>query len=373
MSGKWCWHFLNGAASSVVGSDPADLTGARQVRDMEDERTVYYRDGFYFKLYHPRCRNVFSRLREHFVPRAGQEFHAILRLRRRNIAVVEPVAYGVCGTASMLITREEKNSCSVMEYLRVRLSRGEEIPEHFLLEWSRFLARFIASGLYLPDFNCGNLLYDETADRFVMVDPFGLKRNIFNRSVRVLRMLKREFGVVFECVPKTLLVRMLAEFDASDPEGLYRRLLEYNAEYVRTSKLRNLKRLKQFRAGASTSAVDGVRIKYSNCEVLFPLDGTERIALPPDAATECWERDYILSLYHLPLLRVVARDEADSRLLYRQLPGPRKVTAEEREDLFYRLSLTGFSRDEFDCCTNFAGTAVLRDRKFAATSDGGEA
>ena len=336
---------------------------------MEDERTVYYRDGFYFKLYHPRCRSVFSRLREHLAPRAGQEFHAILRLRRLNIAVVEPVAYGVCGTASMLITREEKNSCSVMEYLRVRLSRGEEIPENFLLGWSRFLARFIASGLYLPDFNCGNLLYDGAADRFVMVDPFGLKHNLFSRFVRVLRMLKREFGVVFECVPKRLLVRMLAEFDASDPEELYRRLMDYNAEYVQKSKLRNLKRLKRFRSGEGTLAANGVLIKYSNCEVPYPLDGTEKIALPPDAATELWERDYILGLYHLPLLRVVARDEAGGEL-YRQLPGSREVPAEEREDLFYRLSLTGFSCEEFDCCTNLAGTAVLRDRKFAAVVNG---
>ena len=372
MSGGWRWYFLNGGAASEIGADPADLSGARQVRDMGAERTVYYRDGFYFKLYRPRCRSVFSRVREYLAPRAGQEFSAILRLRRVNIPVVEPVAYGVCGTASMLITREEKNSRSVMEYLRIRLSRGEEIPEHFLLGWSRFLARFIASGLYLPDFNCGNLLYDEAADRFVMVDPFGLKRNLFNRFVRVLRMLKREFGVVFECVPKRLLVRMLAEFDASDPEKLYRRLMKFNSEYVRKSKLRRSKRLRQFRDGAAALAENGVRIKYSSCEIPFRLEGTEKITLPPDAATELWERDYILGLYHLPLLRVVARDEAGGGL-YRQLSGPREVSAAEREDLFERLALAGFDRKEFDCCTNLAGMAVLRDCKFDAVADGGEA
>jgi|GEM_PF-5418532 len=367
MSGNWQWHFINAAAAAEFSGDPADLSGARKVREMNGERSVYYRDGFFFKSYHPRRNGLFARLKEHLSPLAGQEFAAIKCLLRMNIPVVEPIAYGVRGTESMLITREEKDSCSVMEYLRERLGRDEEIPERFLINWSRFLARFIASGLYFPDFNCGNLLYIEKEERFVLVDPFGLKRNRVHRSERILRMLKREFGAVFECTPKSLLVRMLSEIDATDPEGLYRRLMEYNAEYVRKSKLRNHKRLIRFRSGASTDVVDGVRIKHSSCELPFSLEHTDLIALPSDAANELWERDYLLGLYHLPLLRVVARDEATGKL-YRQQSGDREVTEEERRDLYERLALTGFRREEFDCCVNRAGLAVLRDLKFVSAA-----
>ena len=122
-------------------------------------------------------------------------------LRRRKIEVVEPIAYGVCGTRSMLLTREEKDCRTVMEYLSARIMRGEKIPEQFLVGWSRFLARFIASGLYFPDFHCGNILYNEEKSRFVLVDPQGLRRNVLNRSERILRMLKREFGMLFEFCP----------------------------------------------------------------------------------------------------------------------------------------------------------------------------
>ena len=368
MSDKWRWYFADSGSAAILGADPADLSGAKQVRDMEDERTVYYRDGFFFKSYHPRCRGLTEKLRERLFPTAKQEFRAIMCLRRHELAVVEPVAWGVCGTRSMLITREEKNCCSVMEYLHRRLACGGKVPESFLLDWSRFLARFIAGGLYFPDFHCGNILYNEAEERFVLVDPLGLKRNIFNRSKRILRMLKREFGVVFDFAPKPLLVRMLAEIDSADPEGLYRRLMEYNADYVKNSSMRHGKRLKRFRAGAATLVVDGVRVKYSHCEVPFTLEGTEKIALPPEAANELWERDYILSLYHLPLLRVAARSDTEPGILYRRpaMSGG-EVSAADREDLFARLALTGFDRKDFDCCVDLAGTAVLRDRKFAAS------
>ena len=366
MSDKWQWHFAkNGSAKSFDG-DPADLSGAKQVRDMNGERTVYYRNGCYFKLYHRRCHGLFDRLRERLSPAAKQEFGAIMCLRRHGLDVVEPVAFGVCGTSSMLITREEKNCCSVLEYLRDRILRGQQIPESFLLNWSRFLARFIRSGLYFPDFHCGNILYNEEKTRFVLVDPFGLKRNTVNRTERIYRMLKREFGLIFESVPKPRIVQMFAEIFPSDPEGAYRRVLEYSAEYVRKSSMRGGKRLKRFRAGAATLVRDGIRIKYAGCEVPFPLEDTERIALPPEAANELWERDYILSLYHLPLLRVAARDEKDPGILYRRKAGEGEVTSEEREYLFEHLKLTGFDRAEFDCCLDLNGTALLRDRKFAS-------
>lgn len=367
MSDKWRWHFAEGGSAAAFGADPADLSGAKIVRDMEGERTVYYRNGVYFKLYHPHCRSWFSKLRERLSPTAKQEFDAITLLRRRQVEVVEPIAWGVCGTRSMLLTREEKNCTTVMEYLHRRFNCGEEVPEPFLAGWSRFLARFIASGLYFPDFHCGNILYNEEKSRFVLVDPQGFKRNVVNRPERILRMLKREFGLLFEFCPKRTLVRMLAEIFPADPEGAYLRILTYAAGYVKKSSLHRDKRLKRFRAGAATLVENGVRIKYSRWEEPFPLEGTERIALPPEAANELWERDYILSLYHLPLLRVAARDEAagPETILYRWRTENGEVSDADREALYERLALTGFRREEFDCCVGRAGTALLRDRKFA--------
>lgn len=367
MSDKWQWHFANGGSAEAFGSDPADLTGAKPVRNMEGKRTVYYRDGVYFKLYHPHCRTWVEKLRERLAPTAKQEFYAIMLLRRRGIEVVEPIAYGVCGTRSMLLTREERNCRTVMEYLHRRFTDGEKIPERFLIGWGRFLARFIASGLYFPDFHCCNILYDEEKSRFVLVDPQGLKRNVFSRSDRILRMLKRELGLLFEFCPKRTLVRMLAEIAPADPEEEYLRILKYAAAYVKRSSMHNDKRLNRFRAGAATLVENGVRIKYSRWEVPFPLENTEKIALPPQAATELWERDYILSLYHLPLLRVAARDEAagPETILYRWRAEEGEVSAADREALYERLAFTGFPREEFDCCVGRAGTALLRDRKFA--------
>ena len=368
-SGSWRWHFRDAADWSALDAAPERaLESGEVVRVMPGERKVCRFGDHYFKLYLPSKKGgFFRRLARRLHPDAEREFRAIELLEKRGIPVVSPVAWGVAGDSSAIITRAADGTVDVLGVLTGYLDSDAPIPEAFLHDFSAFLTGLMRKGLYLPDFHNGNLLYRPETGTFLVVDPLGVKRDPFRLRRRMLRMLKRQFALLLESQTKPCLLKMLAEFSPADPEALYCDLIRYNAEYVRTSPMHNDKRLKEFRHGAFVRVTDGgIAVKLRRDQQYFDLDGTERLSLPPEAADEMWERDFVFGLYRLPLLRIVGRD-TKTGALYRQCAGPAPVDPVRRAELSEMLELSGLGpASEFDFCTDAAGRTLLVDRKFGS-------
>ena len=365
-SGNWRWHFVSSDLREKFGSRPEEaLFSARlvhQVRESRFEREVWFCDGFYCKLESHRSDTRLHRLTTRFRSRIQSEFKSLHFLRKCGIAAVEPAAYGTCGCSAMLITREEPKMTTVREYLLRRLDTGTPIPNEFLDGWCGVLQNLYRQSIYFPDFHCGNLLCDAAGKRFVVVDPLGARRIRINRESHFLRMMRRQFGIALEYLPYAAILRIMSAFAPNAPEELYLSLLKFSAKYVNRRYMRDQKRLKRFRSGAHTATANGVEYKFSNEERLFKLDDTEKLLLPPAAAQELWERDYILSLHRIPLLRIVART-ADGKILFRQR-GTSEAAPDERPRLDERLRLAGFAPEDFDLVADRHGRTMLADMKF---------
>ena len=79
-----------------------------------------------------------------------------------------------------------------------------------------------------------------------------------------------------------------------------------------------------------------------------------------------WERDFVFSLYRLPLLRIVGRDPK-SGVLYRQRAGSAPVDPVRRTELLEMLELSGLGpASDFGFRTDAAGRTLLVDRKFGS-------
>ena len=342
------------------------MRSAREIRSMDGRRIVYAGDGVFFKWERPLL-SGWGRLVEHCFPRAKGEYEALEKLFALGIPAVTPLAYGVNGTESILITRAAEHTVTVLEYLRSFIESGTTPPERFCRGWSDILYRIIDRRLYIPDFHCGNLLYNETDNAFCVVDPPGMTRMMLPRRDRVLRMLKRQFGPWLEDFPDTFFTAVIA-CHRRHPERDFREVLAYNARYVRNSQLRRGKRLHDLRRGRFTTIVNGVEMRRRDEGRLFTLENTGIVAVGPEHADALWERDFIFSLYALPRLRIVGR-EPESGRLFREQAGAAPVDPERKRSLLERLKLAQLDPADFDFTTNRFGATVLADMKFQRRQD----
>ena len=360
-SGVWRWYFRDREAARLLLPAPEELMRrAREIRNMNGRRIVYAGDGVYFKWERPQL-SGWRRLLEMRLPRAKGEFESLEKLSGMGIPAVVPLAYGVNGAESILITRAAEHTVTVLEYLRKFIDAGSTPPERFCRGWGEILYRIIDRKLYIPDFHCGNLLYDEDSNAFLVVDPPRTTRMILPRRDRVLRMLKRQFGPGLEYFPESFFVAVISG-RRKRPEREFRDVLEYKSRYVRRSQLRHGKRLRDLRLGRFTTIVDGVEMRRRDEGRLFTLENTEVVDIVPENSGALWERDFIFSLYALPRLRIVGRDS--SGRLYRERAGTSPVDPERKKFLLKRLELAKYDPADFDFATDIHGATVLVDRKF---------
>ena len=357
-SGPWRWHVSGADDLQALGSSPEELISrAREIRNTGGKRIVYAGDGYFFKWERPT-----PNWRERLFPRAKAEFRTLRKLSELGFPTVRPAAYGVNGTESILITRAARGTVTIREYLNRRTERGEALPEPFADKWMEILGHLIRSHLYIPDFHCSNLLYAEAENAFFIVDPPGTKRMIFPRPDRVLRMLKRQFAPLLDYLTDEAFVAILSRISA-EPERLFRKILEYNARFVRRSQLHHGKRLRDFRRGRFTVNIDGKEMRCNADGLPLTADSTEMLRFDPDAAVEMWERDFIFGLHHIPRLRIVGRD-LESGALYRERAGGAPVDPARKPQLLERLKIAGISPEGFDFATDAHARTVLVDVKF---------
>ncbi len=361
-SGSWRWYFADRREAEKFLPHPEEaVAGSTLIRDFANRKVFYYAN-CYLKLEENPSGGFLADIQRRFFSNARSEYRALQCLAKHGIAAVRPVAYGVNGTNCMLITEEAKDCCSVSDYLSECISDGKEVADDFLRGWGRSVARLIRCGFYLPDFHAGNLLYNTADGSFTVVDPLGLQKNIFPRASRVWRMFKRQYGQIFEFMPKRALLILLSEYDQENPEKVWRQLMEYSANYVQ--KLQLAKRLKRFRRGSGFKVVDNIKRRMSRDLQLYSMEGAVSAEFEDRKLAESiWEQDYICSLYRLPLLHVIA-SSSDGKRLYRQAQGSGSVSSEERAELLERLAFTHLNADDFDCCRDADNRAVLYDRRF---------
>lgn len=360
--GDWRWRFVSGAAAVEAG-DPLDMTEAEIVQESRDSRSarkVFRRKGFYFKR-EIRIGSVFAAPMTWLLPPALAEFNSILLLRKRGIPVVEPIGFGTDGRGSILITREETGAVTVREQLRRFAAAGEVPPDDFLAGWSEVTGALFRNRLYFPDFHCGNVLSRGASGGFVIVDPQGVRRSFVDHENRRMKMIRRQYGEFFGAASKPTMLKMLAVMLPEErPEGVYRRLLIHSAAYIRAHALAKRRRLEHFRRGKYTRSVDGVEYRLDTAGKPLSRQGAEPLVFAPELAKALWERDYLFSLFSLPMLRIVARD-VSAGTLYRRVAEAGEVAEADRRDLLERVELAGFDPREFVCRLDRRGRAVLED------------
>ena len=351
----WNWRFCS-SFQNLQTVAPENLTPADRIRSF-DGRDVYRKDQLYYKFYFKQHPAFFKRLRERFLPPAREEFNQLLRLKKNQIEAVSPVAWGNRRTDSVLVTREAPQCCSVSEFLLETIDRGEKIPEDFLRIWAAFVKKILDRRFYFSDFHAGNLLYDRINKNLLVVDPLGIKQPLFLRKNRILRMLKRQFSFMYEYGTKADLLLLFSILAPQDPQRLYDDLWAYTVYYVQHLQLP--KRLKWFRR--QKHITDGIQRRFSPDLRWYSLENTCRKKSTPEKIQAIWERDYICSLYRLPLLHTVGMIPETCEI-FQQKMGSLPCDPVVAEELRERLVSCGFDPEDFNFCTDFSGRTVLMDK-----------
>ncbi len=168
-------------------------------------RTVFYYEDYFIKLDRPET--LWHRLRAYWRPKAAQEFNLALQLEQAGVPVVKYLAWGRCGSSTMLVTRAFPQAVTVSDYWLNNFLYAENSPQEFLSYLATFLRQFFAVKCYHPDLHLGNILYNPIEKKFALVDLYGVSAPGKRLSTRQkLRM----FSIA------TALRRVLSPTEAAD-------------------------------------------------------------------------------------------------------------------------------------------------------------
>jgi len=143
--------------------------------------------GYFAKYAHPASR--FQKVRSVISPKLAAEFNSINLLSELNIPVVKVCGWGSCGSESMLITEELRDSQSVRDYWFTVAVKDDKLRSRFLANFADFLKTFFDAGIYHPDFHPGNIMIVRDSQKFVLVDPYGVVKMDHNDNRKIFEML----------------------------------------------------------------------------------------------------------------------------------------------------------------------------------------
>lgn len=347
-SAAWVWHFLEKEDWNFLGPRPEEQTPDTVLVKSGAVRGVFRRDGYYFKVEMPDCRNPLIFWREVLYPRAAREFWRLFRLQQKGIPVTEPVGFGQALTVSLLITREWKNGVAAGDFWQREFVRGNGDPAAFLTAWSCFFRRLYDSGFVHHDLHNGNLLYRPEDQSFALVDVCDVRKRHWWSSRRKMHGILGEFA---DRLNRAEMCRLLTDCGLTTPENADTFRRELLAERGRFAARHRQKRRKQLFANYAkfVQEIDGVI--YSLDAARDPLITPEELAqcvrleLPEEDAARIREEDLYLTLLRIPHRRVAAFHAPG--ILYLE-PVSGTVAPEEQEELLERLTLAGCAAENWD-------------------------
>ena len=349
-SGAWRWIFLTSPADVSFFTDPETMSrNGLIVKDHPDVMVFKY-ENMFFKWEKSRKKTFSAAVRARLRPRAYKEFKTLCRLAAAGLSVTAPIGCGVCKNESVLITRSEENAIPVWSYFCNQFEQKRSVPEDFLDIWGRFIGKFIAAGFYSADFHAGNLLYNESEKRFILVDVYGTRKSLFRTPhKKVMRMIFRQLKDVSCFMSQQMINRVL---DGINAAGC--RVSKESFPPFCTASVREFlpRRMKDFDPELSlVRRPDG---KVWNIE-------TEEIKAEKSAVEQLRKNNFLLNLYGIPHLLATGYSEDTISREKINGPAPEECCASLRQ----RLQDAGFRSKDFFFCLNSVNMPVAADKIFA--------
>lgn len=348
-SGAWRWIFLTPPADVSFFTDPETMSRESLIVKNHPDVLVFKYENMFFKWEKSRKKTFSAAVKARLRPRAYREFKTLCRLAAAGLTVTAPIGCGICKKGSILITRSEDNAVPVWSYFCDQFEQKKSIPEEFLDIWGRFIGNFIAAGFYSADFHAGNLLFNESEKRFILVDVYGTQKSLFRTAEKkVMRMIFRQLKDVSCFMSQEMIDRVL---DGINAAGC--RINKESFPAFCTASVREFlpRRMKNFDPELSlVRRPDG---KTWNIE-------TEEIKGEKSAVEKLRKTNFLLNLYGIPHL--LATGYSDNTVSREKINGP--ASEECSASLRKRLEAAGFRSEDFFFCLNSVNMPVAADKIF---------
>lgn len=299
----WTWEFATAATAAELGTHPELLLKTATPVKANPVRKVFRTKEFYLKF---DCRPG---------NRLAREWRSAALLAARRIPMVEHLAWGRSSQGELLITRALPDAEQAGTYFFRQCLRNGVPAEVFAEALAEFARQIIGSGLFHPDFHCGNVLYLPERNQFALVDVYGVRRATMFDHFRYYRM-ERILMELREAFDRAHLLLLLAIEGVSAPESFYRKALHREARYLFHEWS---KRKRQILAGYPKFT----RAEESLLRVVDPTGEVCDVSTAEPVAGDSGELErlllahFFLQLACIPHRRVVLLDRAEN-LLYRE-------------------------------------------------------
>ena len=215
----WTWEFATAATAAELGTHPELLLKTATPVKANPVRKVFRTKEFYLKF---DCRPG---------NRLAREWRSAALLAARHIPMVEHLAWGRSSQGELLITRALPDAEQAGTYFFHQCLQNGAPAEEFAEALAEFARQIIGSGLFHPDFHCGNVLYLPERNQFALVDVYGVRRATMFDHFRYYRM-ERILMELREAFDRARLLRLLAVEGVSAPESFYRKALHREARHL---------------------------------------------------------------------------------------------------------------------------------------------
>ncbi len=212
----WKWEFASETAAAELGSTPQNLLETAEPVKANPVRKVFRSGEFYLKL----------DLRPG--DRLSREWRSAALLATRHIPMVEHLALGRASCGELLITRALPDAIQAGTYFHRSCLRDGVPAEEFAESLAEFARQIIGSGLFHPDFHCGNVLYLPERNKFALVDVYGVRKATLFDHFRRYRM-ERILMELRQALDRGTMLRLLSREGVSAPETFYLRALRREA------------------------------------------------------------------------------------------------------------------------------------------------
>lgn len=299
-------------------------------------------------------------LRSRFISKAKSEFRSARLLMDRGINVVEYLGWGRKGREGMLISRELRGALNARDYWFSTASATEEGRKDFLDKFAVFLVKLFRSGLYHPDLHLGNLLLEPERFRFVVVDPYGVRKMnvptvpLLFRMWSVIGALRGEITDVeaFDLILRSGMtpdpreaIRIWADIldrEAREMRKLWpkrrRQVLSGNSKYTRTIDQDGVAYL------VRTTMSGNSWLNSSNLNMLEK--DFEVVPMKSVSAKRAWLNSFSLQFHRITHRRPIAwRRGKDEALVYETIKKAEEPSPAEAEEFVKRCEIVGFQPD----------------------------
>lgn len=212
----WSWTFASPAAAAELGPRPELLIQTAAPVKASPVRKVFRAGEFYLKL----------DLRQG--NRLSREWDSATLLAARHIPMVEHLALGRSSRGQLLITRALPDAVQAGVYFFRNCLRDGAPAEEFAGALAGFARQIISSGLFHPDFHCGNVLYLPERHKFALVDVYGVRKAFLFDRFQLFRM-ERILMELRQALDRGTMLRLLSREGVSAPETFYLRALRREA------------------------------------------------------------------------------------------------------------------------------------------------